>query len=93
MVPQDCVAGSIPRSVDAKSDSSLAREQNVQFLERIVASLLPSPRTFMPRILFVDDEPLILNSLRLRFGRRHPDWDCRFASDGAQALEPVEQCV
>lgn len=47
----------------------------------------------MPRILFVDDEPLILNSLRLRFGRRHPDWDCRFASDGAQALEQVEQAA
>lgn len=45
----------------------------------------------MPRILFVDDEPLILNSLRLRFGRRHPDWDCRFAADGPRALEQVAQ--
>ena len=43
----------------------------------------------MPRILFVDDEPMILNSLRLRFSRRHPEWDCRFAADGVCAMEHV----
>jgi len=45
----------------------------------------------MPRILFVDDEPMILNSLRLRFSRRHPDWDCSFAADGLEALEILER--
>lgn len=45
----------------------------------------------MPRILFVDDEPMILNSLRLRFSRRHPGWDCSFASDGLEAAALVEE--
>lgn len=51
----------------------------------------PPPDPPMPRILFVDDEPMILNSLRLRFSRRHPDWDCSFAADGLEALERVDE--
>lgn len=45
----------------------------------------------MPRILFVDDEPMILNSLRLRFSRRHPEWDCSFAADGLDALDHIDR--
>ncbi len=44
----------------------------------------------MPRILFVDDEPMILNSLRLRFKRKRPEWDCSFATDGTDALDELE---
>jgi len=44
----------------------------------------------MPRILFVDDEPMILNSLRLRFARKRPEWDCTFAPDGLAALDALE---
>lgn len=39
----------------------------------------------MSRILFVDDEPLILNSLELRLRRRRPEWEVHFASCGADA--------
>jgi len=45
----------------------------------------------MPRILFVDDEPMILNALRLRFSRRHPEWDCCYAADGLEALDFIDQ--
>ena len=44
----------------------------------------------MSRILFVDDEPMILNSLRLRFARKRPQWGCVFASDGMAALDALE---
>ena len=44
----------------------------------------------MPRILFVDDEPMILNSLRLRFKRKRPDWDCTFAPDALDALDALD---
>jgi putative nucleotidyltransferase with HDIG domain len=44
----------------------------------------------MSRILFVDDEPMILNSLRLRFARKRPQWSCVFASDGLAALDALE---
>lgn len=47
----------------------------------------------MPRILFVDDEPMILNSLRLRFQRRRPEWTCSFARDALEALDFLDQGV
>jgi putative nucleotidyltransferase with HDIG domain len=58
---------------------------------RLLPPLSTTPEPAMPRILFVDDEPMILNSLRLRFSRRHPDWECSFASDGLEALDHVSQ--
>ena len=40
----------------------------------------------MKRILFVDDEPLVLEGLqRMLFGMRH-EWDMRFAGSGGEAL-------
>jgi HD-like signal output (HDOD) protein len=41
----------------------------------------------MPRILFVDDEPMILSSMRSRLSRRRPDWDCSYVESGAEALD------
>lgn len=43
------------------------------------------------RVLFVDDEPAVLSSLRrvLRVSRR--DWDIHFADGGAAALELIER--
>jgi len=40
-----------------------------------------------PRILFVDDEPNVLNGLRLMLRNRRIEWDMDFASSGAEALE------
>jgi HD-like signal output (HDOD) protein len=39
----------------------------------------------MSRILFVDDERLILTSLEKKLRRRRPDWEADFASSGAEA--------
>ncbi|MGA5298314.1 response regulator [Nucisporomicrobium flavum] len=40
-----------------------------------------------PRVLFVDDEPRILDGLRRSLRARRHDWDMEFATSGAQALE------
>ena len=45
----------------------------------------------MPRILFVDDEPMILNSMRMRLGRRRPEWDCVYVESGAEALAALTE--
>lgn len=39
------------------------------------------------RILFVDDEPLILDALQQRLRRQRAIWDMRFAEGGAKACE------
>ncbi|MEV4702943.1 response regulator [Actinoplanes sp. NPDC049316] len=43
----------------------------------------------LPRILFVDDEPRILDGLRRSLRARRYDWDMDFATSGAQALEAL----
>ncbi len=42
------------------------------------------------RILFVDDDPKILQALRLMLHQRRREWDMAFASSGAEALEKME---
>ena len=45
----------------------------------------------MKRVLFVDDEPLVLQGLqRMLFNMRH-EWDMRFATGGAQALKMMAE--
>lgn len=41
------------------------------------------------RVLFVDDEPMILKSLALCLRRDRPDWDCTFAPGGEEALREL----
>lgn len=41
-------------------------------------------------ILFVDDEPMLLEGLRRQFHSRRAEWSLRFATSGAQALEMLE---
>lgn len=43
------------------------------------------------RILFVDDEPQILQGLRRMLHRKSQDWELHFASSGAEALELMAQ--
>ncbi|RNC82800.1 MAG: HDOD domain-containing protein [Phycisphaera sp.] len=43
------------------------------------------------RILFVDDNKLILDGLRRQFRRARPEWDTRFAESGREALAILEQ--
>lgn len=43
-----------------------------------------------PRVLFVDDEPLILRSIK-RSLSSEDRWDLRFAESGAQALDRIEE--
>lgn len=43
------------------------------------------------RILFVDDEPMILRGLRSVFRRERDVWDMVFATSAAEALELLEQ--
>ncbi len=45
----------------------------------------------MKRILFVDDEPELLSSLRARLHKRRNDWDMVFTSSGAEALASMVQ--
>jgi HD-like signal output (HDOD) protein len=45
----------------------------------------------LPRILFVDDEPSILEGLKLAFRRQRGEWDIEYACGGAQALALMEQ--
>ncbi|MEV4639851.1 response regulator [Actinoplanes sp. NPDC049548] len=40
-----------------------------------------------PRVLFVDDEPRILDGLRRSLRGRRGEWDMEFANGGAEALE------
>lgn len=44
-----------------------------------------------PRILFVDDEPNILDGLRRSLRRKKQVWDFDFANSGAEALKLMEQ--
>jgi CheY-like chemotaxis protein len=41
----------------------------------------------MPRALFVDDEPHILDGLRRSLRGKREEWEMAFATDGAEALE------
>jgi HD-like signal output (HDOD) protein len=43
------------------------------------------------RILFVDDEPPVLNLLQTLFRHSHPDWESAFTDRGAKALVLMEQ--
>jgi HD-like signal output (HDOD) protein len=45
----------------------------------------------MKRVLFVDDEPLVLQGLRAGLYGRRKDWDMHFAQGGAQAIELMQQ--
>jgi YesN/AraC family two-component response regulator len=54
------------------------------------ASLLAGPRALPPprlRVLFVDDEPMILQALERALGRMRPTWEVRGAGSGEEALE------
>jgi HD-like signal output (HDOD) protein len=45
----------------------------------------------MKRILFVDDEPRVLEGLRAGLYARRSQWDMRFAEGGAKAIELMKQ--
>jgi HD-like signal output (HDOD) protein/CheY-like chemotaxis protein len=45
----------------------------------------------MKRILFVDDEPLVLEALQRMLHNMRRDWDMRFASSGAEALRMMAE--
>lgn len=49
----------------------------------------PAPRA--PRVLVVDDEPIMLRTMRRVLGRAHPDWQIVTVLTGAEALEVLEQ--
>ena len=44
----------------------------------------------MTRLMFVDDEPFVLDALRRLLNRRRPDWDLAFAESGADALDEMK---
>jgi HD-like signal output (HDOD) protein len=43
------------------------------------------------RILFVDDEPMVLNGLRRSFRPLSPEWVAEFVASGAEALEAINR--
>jgi HD-like signal output (HDOD) protein len=45
----------------------------------------------MKRVLFVDDEPLVLQGLKAGLYARRKDWDMQFAAGGAQAIDQMKQ--
>ena len=44
-----------------------------------------------PRILFVDDEPLILQGFRNLLWKKRNEWELVFANGGEQALEEMSR--
>lgn len=50
-----------------------------------------SPGTRKPAVLFVDDEPRILDGIRRSLRSRRHDWDMHFKPDGAAAIEHLAQ--
>lgn len=42
------------------------------------------------RVLFVDDEPRLLEAIRRIFTRLRPEWDCGFATSGREAIDRLE---
>lgn len=40
-------------------------------------------------VMFIDDDPLILNGLRRRCRRIRPEWDARYAESGEEALSQL----
>ncbi len=44
------------------------------------------------RVLFVDDQPNVLDGLRRTMRKMHDEWDMEFVSSGAAALAAIEQC-
>lgn len=45
----------------------------------------------MKRLLFVDDEPLVLQGVKASLYTRRKDWDMYFATGGAQAIELMRE--
>lgn len=45
----------------------------------------------MKRVLFVDDEPQLLDGLKAGLYTRRKDWDMQFAEGGAKAIELMEE--
>ena len=45
----------------------------------------------MKRVLFVDDEPQLLDGLRVGLYSRRKDWDMQFAPGGEKAIELMQQ--
>lgn len=45
----------------------------------------------LPRILFVDDEPNVLNGIRRMLRHKRDIWETHFVSSGAEALSLIEQ--
>ncbi|MBI9081566.1 MAG: response regulator [Pseudodesulfovibrio sp.] len=43
------------------------------------------------RILFVDDEVMVLNGLRRMLSRKRNEWDMDFVSSGVEALEKMDE--
>lgn len=44
-----------------------------------------------PRILFVDDDPNILNGIRRMLHRKRTEWDMQYASSGVDALALIDE--
>jgi DNA-binding NtrC family response regulator len=51
--------------------------------------MIPEPHALKPRILFVDDEPDVLNALRLMLHRERSCWEMAFATSGPAALDEL----
>ncbi|MFO0795801.1 MAG: response regulator, partial [Candidatus Brocadiaceae bacterium] len=45
----------------------------------------------MKRILFVDDEPKVLQELQRMLRSMHHEWDMKFATSGQEALEMLSK--
>jgi HD-like signal output (HDOD) protein/ActR/RegA family two-component response regulator len=50
-----------------------------------------SARHVVKRLLFVDDEPQILQGVKVSLYTRRKDWDMHFATGGAQAIELMRE--
>jgi HD-like signal output (HDOD) protein/CheY-like chemotaxis protein len=46
----------------------------------------------MKQILFVDDEPMILEGLQRTLANMRHEWEMRFAASGEEALQMLEEC-
>ncbi len=56
-----------------------------------VALMRPGLEERKPAVLFVDDEPRVLDGIRRSLRSRRHDWDMAFKTDGAAAIEHLAQ--
>ncbi len=74
-----------------QQDLSPGRETATGPARQPVPPVAPGVVSRKPAVLFVDDEPRVLDGIRRSLRSRRHDWDMDFKTDGAAAIEHLAQ--